>query len=278
MIQLEHFISQFKDKSISVAVYDLQTQKEILVNANEVMHPASTMKVPVMMEVFRQAHEGLLSMDEHVKIVNSFKSIVDKSEFSLEMADDSEHTLYKRIDETESIRELTRLMIVCSSNLATNLLMERVDTEHVDTFIKRLGIANMTVIRGLEDKKAYRLGINNSASARSSTHMMRLIAEGRVISKEACDEMIQIMLGQEFNESIPALLPASIKVAHKTGWSGSFFHDIGIVFPPNRRPYVISLFTHGFPEFNENEAHTCMAQISRMIFEEILEETVDDGR
>ncbi len=232
MTQLEKFISQFKDKSISVAVYDLQTQKEILINADEMMHPASTMKVPVMMEVFRQAQAGLLSLDEPLKIFNSFKSIVDGSEFSLDPVDDSEPSLYKRIGETESIRELTRLMIVLSSNLATNLLMERVGTARVDAFIKELGIADMTVIRGLEDKKAYRLNINNAASARSSTHMMRLIAEGNVISKELCDEMIQVMLGQEFNESIPALLPAGVRVAHKTGWSGDFYHDTGIVFPP----------------------------------------------
>jgi beta-lactamase class A len=270
MNQLENFISQFIDKSIGVAVYDLQTQKEILINADEIMHPASTMKVPVMMEVFRQSHSGLLSLDEHLKIINSFKSIVDESEFSLDAADDSEVTLYQRIGETESIRELTRLMIVRSSNLASNLLMERVGISNVDAFIKELGIMDMRVIRGLEDKKAYRLNINNSASARSSTFMMRLIAEGKVISQEACDEMIQIMLGQEFNESIPALLPESTKVAHKTGWTGSFFHDTGLVFPHNRKPYAITIFTHGFPEDNENEAHNCMAQISKIIYDEIL--------
>ncbi len=270
MTQLETFISQFNGKTISVAVYDLHTQDEILINADEMMHPASTMKAPVMMEVFREAQAGLLSLDERLKIFNSFKSIVDGSEFSLETADDSELTLYNRIGETESIRELTRLMIVRSSNLASNILMEKVGVAQINIFIKELGITDMTVIRGLEDKKAYRLNINNAASARSSTQMMRLIAEGKVVSKEVCAEMIHIMLGQEFNESIPALLPSGVKVAHKTGWSGDFFHDTGIVFPPNRKPYAISLFTHGFPEGKENEAHACMAQVSKIIYEEIV--------
>jgi beta-lactamase class A len=270
MTQLESFISQFKDKTISAAVYDLQTGNEILISPDVLMHPASTMKVPVMMEVFRQAHAGLLSLDEWLKIFNSFKSVVDGSDFALEEADDSELTLYKRIGETETIRELNRLMIVRSSNLATNLLMGRVGASRVDAFIKELGIADMTVIRGLEDKKAYRLNINNSASARSSTHMLRLIAEGKVVSKEACDEMVEVMLGQEFNESIPALLPSNVKVAHKTGWTGDHFHDIGIVFPPKRKPYAISLFTHGFPENDESQAHNCMAQISKIIYEGII--------
>jgi beta-lactamase class A len=269
---LETFISQFEGKTISIAVHDLQTGREILVNADVMMHPASTMKVPVMMEVFRQAEEGLLSLDERLPISNSFKSIVDGSEFSLEEADDSDLTLYKRIGETESIRELNRLMIVRSSNLATNLLMEKVGVSCVDAFIKELGITDMTVIRGLEDKKAYRLNINNSASAHRSTQMMRLIAEGKVVSKVASEEMIKMMLCQEFNESIPALLPADVKVAHKTGWTGDFFHDIGIVFPPNRKPYVISLFTHGFPEDDENQAHNCMAEVSRMIYRELIDD------
>ena len=266
MAKLESFISQFKDKTISVAVYDLQTGREIFIHADVMMHPASTMKVPVMMEVFRQADAGLLSLDERLPIYNSFKSIVDGSKFTLSVADDSETTLYDRIGETETIRELNRLMIVRSSNLATNILMDKVGTERVDALIKELGIQDVNVIREIEDNKAYRLNMNNSFSARGTTQMMRLIAEGKVVSKEACDEMIQVMLGQEFNESIPALLPTEVKVAHKTGWTGEFFHDTGIVLPPERKPYAITLFTHGFPETDESQAHECMAEISEMIY------------
>ena len=271
MNQIEKFISQFEGKTISVAVHDLETGREIFINADVSMHPASTMKVPVMMEMFRQAEAGLLALDEPLKVFNSFKSIVDGSEFSLEEVDDSDKTLYARIGESESIRELNRLMIIRSSNLATNLLMERVTCARVDAFIKELGIENMTVIRGLEDKKAYRLGMNNVASARSSTQMMKMIAEGKVVSRKVCDEMIEVMFGQEFNESIPALLPAGVKIAHKTGWTGEYFHDTGIVFPPERKPYAISLFTHGFPEDDENQAHGCMAEVSRMVYKELVE-------
>ncbi len=270
MTELTTFISQFKDKSIGVAVYDLQTQKEILINADEIMHPASTMKVPVMMEVFRQAHEGLFLLDEQLAIINSFKSIADRSVFSLDIVDDSETTLYKRIGEAESIRELTRLMIVRSSNLATNILIEKVGAKQVNAFLQRLGIQDVIVKRGVEDNAAFRLGLNNSVSARGLTQIMGWIAEEKVVSPQASKEMTQIMLGQEFNESIPALLPASVKVAHKTGWTGSFFHDTGIVFPPNREPYAITILTQGFPEANENEAHACLAQISKIIYDEIL--------
>ncbi|CAG0957293.1 beta-lactamase class A [Anaerolineae bacterium] len=269
MIRLETYLSQFTDKSIGVAVYDLQTQREIFIHADEMMHPASTIKVAVMAEVFHQAHERRLTLDEPLKIVNLFKSIVDGSEFSLDAADDSDATLHGRIGEMESIRELTRLMIVRSSNLATNLLLERIDAGSVNGFIEELGIKGMNIVRGVEDKKAYEMNLNNSASARGMMAMMCLIAEGKVVSRQACDEMIGIMLRQEFNESIPALLPASVKVAHKTGWIGTFFHDTGIVFPQNRKPYAITIFTHGFPEDDGKAAHDCMAQISKIIYEEI---------
>jgi beta-lactamase class A len=266
MSQLENFISQFQNKTISVSVYDLETNQAININADVMMHPASTMKVPVMMEVFRQASEGKFSLDDKIEIYNSFKSIVDGSEFHLDIADDSEKTLYARLGEQETIRELNRLMITWSSNLATNILMDKVGTTPIDRFIKELGIKDVNVMRLIEDVKAYRLGMNNTFSARGTTTMMKLIAEGKVISKQASAEMIQVMLGQEFNESIPALLPKEVKVAHKTGWTGTFFHDTGIVFVPNRKPYTITLFTNGFPEDDENQAHNCMAEISRMIY------------
>jgi beta-lactamase class A len=82
--------------------------------------------------------------------------------------------------------------------------------------------------------------------------------------------MIAIMLGQELNESIPALLPKSAKVAHKTGWDDIVYHDTGIVFPEGRKPYAISIMTRGFAEDKADEAHNCMATISKIIYEELI--------
>ena len=269
MTQLETYIAQSRDKTLAVAFHDFETGKEIYINADESFHPASTFKVHVMMEVFRQAQEGLSSLEDRLPITNSFTSIADGSKFSLLESDDAEQTLYPRIGESESIFELTRLMIVRSSNLATNILMEKIGTKNVNDFIQALGIEGVTVIRGIEDNAAYRLGMNNSASANGLTQTMKLIAEGKVVSKQASEKMIEIMLRQEFNESIPALLPASVKVAHKTGWTGDVYHDTGIVFPEDRKPYVISIMTLGFAEEKPSEAHDCMGTISKIIYDQI---------
>jgi beta-lactamase class A len=269
MFPIEEFIAQFRDKTIALSVHDLRTGREINLRADGSFHPASTIKVHVMMEVFHQTEQGTSSLEEQVLIHNSFTSLADGSPFSLDVKDDSDTSLYGRIGQTESIRELTRLMIVRSGNLATNILLEKVGAKNVNSFIETLGIRGVAVRRGVEDNAAFRKGMNNSATARGLTQTMHAIAEGRVVSKKSSDDMIQIMLGQEFNESIPALLPKQVKAAHKTGWTGEFYHDTGIVYPEDRKPYAISIMTRGFAENKEEEAHKCMAQISRMVYEEL---------
>src|ERR1041384_5590012 len=144
MFDLSSVLAETKDKLIAVAFQDLETDAEYYLNADESFHPASTFKVHVMMEVFRQANEALLSLEDHLPIINSFTSIADGSKYSLDVDDDAEITLYPRLGELETIRELTRLMIVRSSNLATNILIEKVGTKNVDDFIHALGIEGVT--------------------------------------------------------------------------------------------------------------------------------------
>ena len=267
MSDVETFVAEQLNKTIAVAVSDLETGQEIYINADEAFHPASTIKVHVMMEVFHQAEQGLLSLEDCLPISNSFTSIADGSKFSLLQSDDAEQTLYPRVGESESIAKLTRLMIVRSSNLATNILLEKVSAKNVQDFIHSLGVLGVTVIRGIEDTAAFLRGMNNSATARGLTQTMKLIAEKNVVSEGASETMIEILLGQEFNESIPALLPKTAKVAHKTGWTGDVYHDSGIVYPEQRKPYAISIMTSGFPEDQPDEAHACMAQISKLIYD-----------
>jgi beta-lactamase class A len=269
MTNLETFIREQENKTIAVAMHDFETEQEIFINADEAFHPASTFKVHVMMAVFQQAEQRLLSLDDCLPISNSFTSIADGSKFALLASDDAEQTLYPRIGQEETIAELTRLMIVRSSNLATNILLEKIGTKSVRDLIQSLGIQGVSVIRGIEDNIAFRLGMNNSATARGLTQTMMLIAEKKVVSAQASEKMIEIMLGQEFNESIPARLPETVRVAHKTGWTGNVYHDTGIVFPESRRPYALSIMMRGFAEDEGGQAHACMAAISKMIYDRL---------
>ena len=170
-------------ETAAVAFRDLQTGRELSINPNVSFHAASTMKVPVMLEVYRQAREGRLSLDERLAVRNEFKSIADGSTFSVSPADDSEQTLYRRVGGTETVRELLRLMITESSNLATNIVIERVTPARVMELMRRMGARDMRVLRGVEDGKAFERGLNNTTTARDLLVLLRAIAEGRAVSR-----------------------------------------------------------------------------------------------
>lgn len=269
MFLVEKYIAQFSGKDISLSVHDLETNAEINIRADKSYYPASTIKIYLMMEIFRQARVGRFSLDDRLTIVNSFPSVADGSPYSLNANDDSDASLYERIGQPESIRELTHLMIARSGNLAANILFEKVGAKQINEFIAELGIQGIAFIRGMYDLPALEKRIYNCGSARGLTQTMRLIAEGKVVSKQDSDEMIKILLGQEFNAGIPRLLPLQTRVAHKTGWSEDLHHDTGVVFPENRKPYAISIMTRGFAEDRADEAHECIAHISALVYEQL---------
>lgn len=264
MTGIEAIIAQANADVVAVAFHDLQTGKEIFTHAGESFHPASTFKVGVMMEVFHQAAQREFSLDDEIPVMNSFASIADGSPFSVYVQDDSETTLYDKVGASERVREIVRLMIVRSSNLATNILIQKVSAARATAYLQALGIEGVQILRGPEDNRAFSIGMNNSATARGLMQMMRVIAEGKAVSSEASAEMIEILLGQEFNEGIPAHLPKTVKVAHKTGWNEKLYHDFGIVFPERRKPFVLAVMTRGF--VNESDAHVCVAKISEQFY------------
>jgi beta-lactamase class A len=257
-------------QAMAVAFHDMASGRELLINPDLSFHAASTMKVPVMMEIYAQAAARTIALDEGIRIKNDFLSIADDSHFSLSPDADSEPSLYKRIGETVTIRELMRLMIIASSNLATNLLIERVRPARVMELMRKSGARNIRVRRGVEDGKAYERGLNNTTTARDLMTLLRRIAAGRAVSKPASDEMIGVLLDQQFNESIPAGLPQSARVAHKTGSITGINHDAAIIFLPDRKAYVLVVLTRGLND--EARAHKLIAEISRVIYETVRSE------
>lgn len=263
--KIEELIRASEAESVAVAFYDLGNGETFLIKPDESFHAASTMKLPVMMEVYRQASAGKLSLDAAVEIKNDFISIADSSRYSISPDSDSELSLYSRIGQTSRVRELVRLMITSSSNLATNILIERVGAPRVMELVRETGARNIRVLRGVEDGKAYERGMNNTTTARDLMILLRRIAERRAVSARASDEMIQILLGQKFNESIPSGLPAGVRVAHKTGDISTANHDAAIVYAPGRKPYILVVLTRGVSD--ENRAHRLIADISRVVYE-----------
>jgi beta-lactamase class A len=251
---------------VAVAYHDLATGAELLVQADATFHAASTMKVPVLMELYRQVEEKTLSLDDRMAVKTEFTSIVDGTPFTLKVEDDSETGMYRRLGERMTVRELARLMITESSNVATNLLVERVTAARTSELMVRLGSKDIHVLRGVEDGKAYARGMNNTTTARGLMVILTRLAAREVVSKDASEEMIAILRDQKFAEGIPAGVPAGagVKVAHKTGWFTGVYHDAAIVEPPRGKPFVLVVLTRGIKELKD--AHKLVADITRAVY------------
>src|SRR5205814_6272152 len=188
-----------------------------------------TMKVPVMIELFRRANTGSFRMDQGLLIVNQFASLVDGSPYTLDMGSDSDSTLYHRIGERVRVDSLLRLMITRSSNFATNTLITLVGAEAVTRTMRKLGARRIQVLRGVEDGKAFEKGLNNTTTARDLAIILRAIEEGKPASLAASREMLGILLAQAFNEKIPAGLPPAVRVADHSGERAAVSQDAATV-------------------------------------------------
>jgi beta-lactamase class A len=260
-------IFQGEKGTFAVAFKNLESSEEILINGHELFHAASTMKTPVMIEVYKQVEEGKFSLQDSLVLKNEFKSIVDGSFFSLSPADDSEQDLYNHLGEQRSIGQLMYDMIIVSSNLATNLVIEKVDARDVTATMRSIGANDIQVLRGVEDGKAFEKGLNNKTTAYDLMVIFEKIAKEEMISNEASVEMTRILLDQKFNEIIPALLPKDVKVAHKTGSVSGVRHDSGIVILPDGRKYVLVLLSK---EMEDAEAGIkAMAHVSELIYQHV---------
>ena len=254
---------------ISVAFIDLGTGRSISIDGDVVMHAASTMKVPVLIEALRRHDEGALQLDDGIMVDNRFHSIADSSVYSLTAGEDSDSALYARIGQEVTIRELLERMITRSSNLATNQMLKVFPAADVRATLARINAQDMHVLRGVEDIPAYERGMNNTTTANAFARVLESIARCRILSRASCDTALEILAGQQFDDMIPAGLPAGTRVANKTGWITRIQHDGGIVYPPGRAPYVLVILTRGFEDTDEG-ARTA-ADLSRIVWQHVTD-------
>ena len=257
-------IGQSPGATVAVSYLDLETGESVSINEDSVFHAASTMKIPVMIEVLRRAQVGSFSLDQGVLLVNQFASIVDGSPYSLDAGEDGDSALYERIGERVPIRDLMRRMITRSSNLATNQLIALTGARNVTETARGLGARNIQVLRGVEDQKAFDRGMINTTTSNDLAVLLLAIERGEVLSAASSAEMRDVLLAQEFNAKIPAGLPPGTRVAHKTGEITAVSHDAAVVYPSNRKPYVLVVLTKGLRE--SAASSKLIADISRLVW------------
>ena len=269
-------IARTPGADVAVSFRDLATGDAFDLRPDVEFHAASTMKLPVMIEVLRAVEQHRLSLDQGILLVNAFPSLVDGSPFSLDARDDSDSSMYRRIGERVPVRELMERMIVRSSNLATNELIELVGARNADASARALGATRTHVRRGVEDAKAFAAGLNNTTTSSDLAILLMRIERNEAVSAESGRLMKDVLLRQEFNGEIPAGLPAGTPVAHKTGSITATLHDAAIVYPPSRPPYVLVVLTRAIPD--EAVARTLIADISRLVWNAVGTITADSSR
>ena len=250
---------------VAVSFLTLDGKTEYFFRADDSFHAASTMKIPVMIELFHQVKERRLRLTDTLTVHNQFHSIVDGSPYELDPKDDSEKDLYEAEGETRELGYLCDLMIAKSSNLATNLLIEKLGVEDIRATVHSLGGDGMRVLRGVEDQKAYDQGLNNTTTARGLQVLLTTIAKGEVVDQDSSRAMVAILEKQTFNEGIPAGLPQGTRVAHKTGEITKIHHDAAIVYAP--RPFVLVVLVRGISDQKDSAA--LIADITKMLYQAV---------
>jgi len=248
---------------VAIAFRTLDGHTAYSFHEEESFHAASTMKIPVMIELFHQARQAKLKLDDPLLIKNEFHSLADGSIYTLDPADDSEADLYKAAGQTRTLRQLCELMITVSSNLATNLLIEKLGIDNIRATVHTLHADGMSVLRGVEDNKAFAKGLNNTTTARGLQQLLDAVARGEAVDKESSRQMMEILERQKFNEGIPAGLPPGTRVAHKTGEITKIHHDAAIVFAP--KPFVLVILVRGLADTKDSAA--LMADITRQLYQ-----------
>ena len=202
---------------ISVYGKDLKTDEKWAYQADVPLVAASVIKLPILVEAFRQDRDGLLSMDESLSIRPEQK-----------MPSCGALT-YLHDGLAVTLRDLCALMIIVSDNTATNILIERLGMENVNATMRALGLEKSTLRRLLFDAEAAGRGLENTVTAWEMGQLLEMLYKGECVSAEADAEMLSIMRDQRLNGKMPFFLHG-LKIAHKTGEDDGITHDVGIVY------------------------------------------------
>src|SRR5262245_48435723 len=265
---------------MGVYAKNLDTGEVIAVNAGQRFPTASLIKVAVMAEVFRQMEQGKFGRDTTVTLHDKDK------------AGDETIPLNMLHDGTVlTVSDLLKFMIAYSDNTATNLLVGMVGTANVDALLDGYGLTKTRLYRPTfrdgqadvlpEEEKEYGLG---STTPREAATLLELIAEGKVVSRGACDDMIGLLGMQQDRLMIPRSLPferEEILVANKTGWDeekrpdakgfkGDVRNDAAYVKGPKAR-FVLAICARRIADKNpgvDSEALRVGGAISKLIYDQ----------
>jgi beta-lactamase class A len=251
-------------EAVGVSVHDYADDSDFSHRGDEWFHAASTIKVVLLLSLYKAAESGAVRLDDRVHVRNRFRSIVDGSPYRIGGDRDGDSLVHRHIGRSMKLTELAHAMITRSSNLATNILLDFLGLEHTQRTLQEAGLHELKLVRGVEDQPAYDKGLNNEATANGLVQFFRLLREGEYLSQTTREQMLVILLAQEFNSMIPARLPRTAQVAHKTGEISTHCHDAGLVILSDRPPYALAILTKSPAKADQRSK--VVAEISETIY------------
>jgi beta-lactamase class A len=259
----ERIMGESKAVAYAVILRDYETGFRFSINPDRRFHAASTIKVAILLAFGKAIDDRRIRPEDTLHIRNRFISAVDRTPFRIDAESDGYPQLHRLIGRTARISDLAEWMIVSSSNLATNLLLDYITVEEAQCVLREAGVSGVDLRRGVDDTKAHDQNFNNETTAAGLLDLFATL-RGDFLSKASRDRAIHILLQQRFNSMIPAPLPAHASVAHKTGEISTACHDAGIVYLPEREPYILVVLTEVAAETNGRRE--AIAKISEAVF------------
>jgi beta-lactamase class A len=248
---------------VGLVVKDLEAGESLAWLPDERFPAASVIKIPVLIEAFRQAEANRLSLDERILIQRSDRV--------------GGFGILKELSSVEavSLLDLLTLMIVISDNTAANLCIRRVGMDAVNETMATLGLRATVLQREMMDMAARERGLDNFTSAADAARMLELLATDQILTPENSARALAILFRQQVNDRLPLLLPPVVRVAHKTGELPGIRHDVGVLFLDNRRVVVAALTKDLATPLGQGlvggEASALIAKVARQVFESIAE-------
>jgi beta-lactamase class A len=218
---------------VAIAVEDVASGVTTGINPGREMPAASTIKIPVMVEVFRQLVAGDFDLNTSVTLVKSDR---DWGYGKLCNA---------RIGSTYKVSRLLSLMIDVSDNTATNMLIRRVGRQRINATMRELGLTHTHLGDFIRSQGPIRYALRSSPA--DMLQLLRAMAKEQLVDEWSSREMIAILRGQRHNGLIPEPLPPGTEIAHKTGTLHDTLNDVGIVYGQREEPYVIAVMTTDLP-------------------------------
>ncbi|WP_125152483.1 serine hydrolase [Clostridium rectalis] len=256
-MKLEDKIKNIIDNSggdISVVFKNLKNNYCININENKVFPSASTIKLVIMATFLKKVRDGLVKLEDNIVLLNSHKCGGDG--------------ILKELNEGHifTYKEIITFMIIISDNTATNILIDFLGMDEINSMAESLNLKHTRIKRKMMDSEAVKQGMDNFTTAKDLASFLTLLYNKEIINENYSYIMLEILKRQQVKGRLDLYLPEDLCIAHKTGDLDRLEHDVGIVYTKNIN-YIICVLTSNIDNKNGREF---IGRISKQIYDNVI--------